>query len=276
MAKHRCNTTHDSWPPLEPPCSPSTQTRWRRSTEVLADDLESYSKDWADDLDRAQAELVEPTVTLTFGGHFKSGKSSLMNEALGRPVLPVDDLPETGAVCVVEAAADDRAEVAYEDGGWESVACDTDSIRAITSLTGADGRRSDAVHTVDRLRLGLEGVAVPAGFRWIDSPGINDDHRMDDRAWAAAIEADVLVWVLTSRQLLSETEVGFLADFVARRGAAALQFVVNAFLRDDTEAAWQRFLADKMPAHLERLYAAAPRLGLGDPALATPIPPIGS
>src|SRR5262249_23523969 len=94
------------------------------------------------------------------------------------------------------------------------------------------------------------------------SPGINDTGLTQGRALAAADEADVLLWVLTSRQFLSEVEMTFLAGFVARRGPGAVRLVLNVFLSDGTEVAWREFLDEKLPRHLNKLADWAPALGL--------------
>ena len=43
--------------------------------------------------------VTKPEVTLTFSGPFNAGKSTLLNAALRRPLLPMDELPETGTIC---------------------------------------------------------------------------------------------------------------------------------------------------------------------------------
>ena len=53
--------------------------------------------------------LDQEQITVNFGGVFKAGKSTMINAALGRGILPVDDVPETGAVCCLLPGTEDDA-----------------------------------------------------------------------------------------------------------------------------------------------------------------------
>jgi hypothetical protein len=201
-----------------------------------------------------------PFATITFGGHFKTGKSTLLNAALGRRVLPAADLPETGAICVLRSGDADSVEVLVGQTR-RKVPCTLEAIQQEISLIGQVGERREEVHRVDRLEISLTGCGIPPHARWIDSPGINDTEEMNACALKAARQADVLVWVLSSKQPLSEVEMIFLVDYIAERGPAGVVFLLNAFLAENTPAAWTAFLARKAPWIQDKVLYHAPDLG---------------
>jgi len=190
---------------------------------------------------RALAECDSEEVRLTFGGHFKSGKSSLLNAALGRAVLPTGALPETGAACWLRPGVPEKAIAALADGGCRLLPCVPESLRDAASLLSGSGVRRPEVAEVERLEVTLAGTPMPPGACWIDTPGINDTPAMNARAFAATRTADLLVWVLSGKQFLSEVEAGFIADHVAARGPASVAFVLNVFLDLDTPEAWAAY-----------------------------------
>lgn len=214
--------------------------------------------------------LQTTEVTVAFGGHFSSGKSTVLNAVLGRPLLPVDDYPETGAICTLRGGQQDAAEV-WTASGRRAIPCTTDAIRDQVELVSASGELQDAVGAVERLDLALGGATIPAGARLVDCPGTNDTAAMNRRAWQGAELADVLVWVVSSRQPLSETEVEFLAAHVQAKGPAALAFVLNVFLDNDTPTEWGHALGTVVPYCEHKLRHRAEAMGLGDGAGLDPV-----
>jgi hypothetical protein len=214
-------------------------------------------------LERAALSTRAAETVVVFGGHFKSGKSSLLNRVLGRAVLPAGDLPETGVACWVRRGLADRARIVDTDGKARGEIPPTPAaISQFTSLVTADGRRRGSRDLPARLEIEL-AENVPPGFVYVDSPGINDEHDMDEAAWAAAGAGDLLLWVLSSKQCLSQPEIPFLERFVAARGPAVL-LALNAFLPRQEGAAWRRFLDQHLPIHEDRLARELGALGLTD------------
>lgn len=208
--------------------------------EVLSPDQQAL-------LRAAARRALRSTTLVAFGGHFKSGKSTLLNAALGRNILPVDDLPETGAICRVGLGAKDALTVHTGSREQFNVPCTTEAIRSYCSIVSGRGTRRQEVDAVQALEIRLQGVPMPDNVRWLDTPGINDHPEMDLRAAQAAGAADTLVWVLTSRQPLSEPEESFLANHIETHGPWSVVFVLNSFLRSETQEAWEAFHSRNLP-----------------------------
>jgi hypothetical protein len=218
--------------------------------------------------------LDQEQITVNFGGVFKAGKSTMINAALGRDILPVDDVPETGAVCCLLPGAEDGA-VVVEGAIRRSIPCTTEAIRSQITLLSERGERRDEVAAIDRAEITLTDCIIPRDACWVDSPGYNDTAEMDERTRRSAGYCDLLVWVLTSRQLLSQVEMTFLTDHVRHSGPASVVFVLNGFLRRDTAEEWQQFLTRSAPQLLEKVSHFAPDMGFPPEAPAQIIPVAG-
>lgn len=199
--------------------------------------------------------LAAPHVTVTFGGHFSCGKSTLINALIGRPLLPASDYPETGVPCVITSGTQDRVVAVTRDGAVD-LSFDTHAIASMVSLIGDDGEYSRRVENVLRLEVTLANGVLPGGLALVDSPGINDMAGMTARAAALTRNADILIWVLNSRQPVSETEQAFFLEHLDGRSRCGLVPVVNVFLPADTAESWAWFLAERARPLRGRLDAA--------------------
>lgn len=218
--------------------------------------------------------LDQNQITVNFGGVFKAGKSTMINAALGRDILPVDDVPETGAVCCLLPGTEDGA-VVVEGATRRPIACTTEAIRSQITLLSELGERREAVAAIDRAEITLRDCVIPRDACWVDSPGYNDTAEMDERTRRSASYCDLLVWVLTSRQLLSQVEMTFLAEHVRHSGPASVLFVLNGFLRRDSVEEWEQFLSRSAPQLLDKVRHFAPDMGFPPEAAAQIIPVAG-
>jgi Dynamin family len=195
----------------------------------------------ADGLRRVAARLRPVPVRIIVGGHFSSGKSSLINMLIGTELLPASDFPETGVPCLLQSG--EASQVLVQTGRRpKSIPFSSAAIAAYVSLTGSDGRYRDSVFDVRELRVTLANRPIPADATWVDSPGINDV-RLKETAAGLARGGDILVWVINSRQPLALTEQEFLRAHIAEAGPASVVFILNAFLDTDTPRAWEAFTA---------------------------------
>lgn len=188
--------------------------------------------------------VVGKPVRVVFAGHFSSGKSSVINALLGRPLLPTSDYPETGVPCVIKAGQYDRIQ-AVTVRGRVDLPFTRRAIAHEVSMIGDDGDYRDHVGTIEQVTVELAVPAVPVGVEWIDSPGINDTDVTTQRAQSVATGADVLIWVVNSRHPLSEVEQEFLHSHAETHGRDGVLFVVNVFLADDTEQDFASYLSGR-------------------------------
>jgi len=201
--------------------------------------------------------------TIAFVGHFSSGKSSVLNALMKREVLPVKDLQETGTICRLRSGAVDRAIVMRADRKGEEIPCTREAIKAHVSLREPSGIRANPkLDDVKTLDITLASAPIPEGSVWIDSPGTDDTAAMALKADEAARSADLLVWVLTSKQFLSVTEQELLSAHLSSGGRLSMTLLLNAFLRQDTDESWQEFLREALPVHRSKLGDCATAMGI--------------
>lgn len=200
-------------------------------------------------------------ISIAFGGHFNSGKSTLLAALIGRDILPIGDIPETGVACRLRAGGSDQVCRVARSGEAEGIPFDRNTIAGAIAAYTHLGERRTLQDMPESLEIEIADAPIPRGATWIDSPGINDTSEMSDRAFQIAADADLLVWVLNSRQCLSDPEIQFLRQFVAQRGTEALALVLNVFLEEDSIAAWERFSARELPALICRVRDHAEEFG---------------
>jgi hypothetical protein len=222
------------------------QTLGKHAGMLLAERVRRDMTNWS-------AELKASSLRIVFGGHFSSGKSTMINMLIGQPLLPASNYPETGVPCVIRSGADNSIQVVAANG-TRTVPFGTESIVAAVRIVGKGGIYREVVRENVRLDITLApaGPIGPDGV-WVDSPGINDTPVMTERAEVAAHDADVLIWVVNSRQPVSEVEQAALRDHIATHGPASVVFLVNAFLDEDTRECWDEFMTDLAPDHVTRI-----------------------
>ena len=238
-------------PTLTPISSQEMQGWLQRVTELQHRLAGAGRAEFSAEIANADERLNRTGIIVTFGGWQKSGKSSLVNGALKRSVLSVDDLPETGVICQIRAGEEESA-IVRKNGKNVAVPCNPESLRQFTALQPGASRRRGA-DLFDRVQLTLCGTPIPRNVFWIDPPGADDNADMTVRAKESANLADVLIFVNSSRQPLSDSETAFLADHVERHGPASVVLAVNAFLEADNDRCWTDFNARKVPFYLDRI-----------------------
>jgi predicted GTPase len=239
-----------------------------------AANLDDGTPEIAARLRKISGSIRQEQVTINFGGVFKAGKSTMMNAVVGRNILPVDDVPETGAICCLLAGEQDTAAV-VEGGIRRPIPCTTEAIRAEITLLSAQGDRRSEVAAIERAEIVLKDCIIPRNACWVDSPGYNDSAEMDERTRRSAAYADVLVWVLTSRQLLSQVEMEFLSNHLRESGPASVIFVLNGFLRRDTPEEWEQFVAKSAPQLINKVNHFSADMGFVEEAPPVILPVAG-
>lgn len=205
--------------------------------------------------------LNRPDVSVAFGGHFNSGKSTLLAALIGRDILPIGDVPETGVACRIRTGAKDQVRRIAQSGEAAGIPFDRSTIAGVIAAYTHLGERRLLQDMPAYLEIEVADAGIPPGATWIDSPGINDSPEMSDRAFEIAVDTDLLVWVLNSRQCLSDPEIQFLGRYVAERGTEALALVLNVFLDQDNEMAWAAFAKRELPALVQRVRGHADEFG---------------
>jgi len=136
----------------------------RREISALEDFLES-----------CRAFAREETLNIAVLGRFKAGKSSFLNQLLGRPALPVGAIPVTSVVTEIDWGARERAEIAFADGRREET-----PVSRIGDYI-SENRNPGNAKGAARVRVWLPEMERYQGIRFVDTPGLESvfEHNTD-------------------------------------------------------------------------------------------------
>ncbi|EMT46592.1 dynamin family protein [Anoxybacillus flavithermus] len=139
--------------------------------------------------------------TIAFCGHFSAGKSSLINELVGVPLLPSSPIP-TSANLVKVKAGEPYARVYYKHSEPIEYAAPYDYEEVKTFCRDGDA--------IDMIEISQETDAIPSGIVLMDTPGIDstdDAHRL---ATESALHlADVIFYVMDYNHVQAELNFEF-------------------------------------------------------------------
>ena len=123
---------------------------------------------------RQQEEKRE--LSLAVFGRFNTGKSSFLNQLIGRPLLPVGVVPVTSVVTEMTYGSEERAEAVMLDGTVRPIA-----VEAIGGhISEAENPRN--AKGVDVVRVYLPSLARFRGLRFVDTPGLESLFRHNTEA----------------------------------------------------------------------------------------------
>ena len=117
-------------------------------------------------LDSCRAFATETTLNVAILGRFKTGKSSFLNQLVGREVLPIGVVPVTAVVTELEYGPQERAEVRFLDGRIAVVPMESVAEFMTEAQNPENSKR------VSRVQLTLPSMIRYAGLRFVDTPGL--------------------------------------------------------------------------------------------------------
>lgn len=158
------------------------------SREVVSRSLDAASEIRAryqiaaleDFLESCRSFAQEKFLNVAVLGRFKAGKSTLLNDLLGRPVLPVGVVPVTSVITEIQEGPREGAEVHFLDGRVEQV-----QVEQIAGFI-AEAQNPENAKRVSLVRVELPSMARYRGIRFVDTPGLESvlEHNTDaSMAW---------------------------------------------------------------------------------------------
>jgi GTPase SAR1 family protein len=210
------------------------------------------------DLQTATTRANRAAYQIAVFGDFNHGKSTLLNAILGSKALPIDLIPTTGGAIKVVYGAEivttitlTSGEVIQQNG--------TDILQEFAVLDGDRRMRSD----VAKIDVSYPHPLLELGVELIDLPGTNDREEQDDLVRTQLLAADLVIYVLDTRKLMTLGEREHLRDWLEQRGINTVVFVANftnMLEPADRQAVQQRlrFVAEsfrsQLPAGISNLY----------------------
>ncbi len=156
-------------------------------------------------IERALPE--ERAVNVAVVGRFKAGKSSFLNQMVGREVLPVDVLPATSVITELAYGPEDRVVVRFGDGREEDIGFE-DLPDYVTEKNNPENVKQVAVVLIE-----LSSLEPFRTVRFVDTPGLGSIFSETTKTslnWLPDIGAAVVA--LTVDPPLAESDLRLLRD----------------------------------------------------------------
>jgi GTP-binding protein EngB required for normal cell division len=160
----------------EPTAIPIAPDAVREALETVRALSEVYQIGALEDfLESCQSFAQEKILNIAVLGRFKAGKSSFLNDLLGKALLPVGVIPVTTVVTEIQYGLEERALVRFLDGRTET-----------TELGRIGEFISESENPENQKQVALVRVELPSmeryrGIRFVDTPGLESvlEHNTD-------------------------------------------------------------------------------------------------
>lgn len=147
----------------------------------------------AQHLTRLQQDVENETYDLVFWGGFDAGKSSLLNNLLGRELLPTQTQETTPFLTFIRYGVGEFARLYMQDGSIQEMTLE----EARELKQHSSGNAAELVRGADRLELFVRDDLLKTGLVLVDTPGVDTIIESHERIAASMIgQLGKIVYVL--------------------------------------------------------------------------------
>jgi len=198
----------------------------------ICQDLEMPEQ--AESLRQMKERLQNHVFSVGIMGEFRRGKSTVINALLGQKIVPSDIVPCSATLNYVRWGTDKDAQIYFKDGHVQTVDVE-DLSDYVTKITEESAKMAESV---DYAVVHYPCQFCQNGVQIVDTPGLNDDDRMDAIAQDVLPTLDAIIMVLVADSPFSKSEAEFVRNKVMTSDLGRIIFVVNkidAIDEDDRE-----------------------------------------
>ena len=163
-------------------------------------------------------------------GEFRRGKSTVINSLLGEKVMPSDIRPCSATMNRVTYGEEKKATINMKDGSNTNISIE-ELPRYVTKLEEYE----DMAANVEEATVYYPSHFCKDGVDIIDTPGLNDDERMDKVSRDVVPQLDVLIMTLVPDSPFSISEARFVRDTLLTNDLSRMIFLVNKIDMVDEE-----------------------------------------
>jgi len=202
-------------------------------------------------LEACEGLFVEnPPIDVAILGQFKAGKSSFVNNLIGRDVLPVGVIPVTTVITRLRFGERERAVISFYDGTTKHI-----PVSALDEYTSEVKNPSNGkgVETVD---IELPSLADYAGLRLVDTPGLGSvfkAHMEVSANWLPEVGAAILA--VSADRPLSENDVQLIRELTQYTPRIILLLTKADLLTPSQQDEVVKFFEDTLKRELNREFA---------------------
>lgn len=199
-------------------------------------------------LEACEGLFVEnPPIDVAILGQFKAGKSSFVNNLIGRDVLPVGVIPVTTVITRLRFGERERAVISFYDGTTKEIA-----VSALDEYT-SEAKNPSNEKNVETVDIELPGLADYAGLRLVDTPGLGSvfkAHMEVSANWLPEVGAAVLA--VSADRPLSENDVQLIRELTQYTPRIILLLTKADLLTPSQQEEVVRFFEDTLKRELNR------------------------
>lgn len=174
-------------------------------------------------LEESSKNLLHNRFSVGIMGEFNRGKSTVINSLLGQEIMPADILPCSATMNRVTYDTKPHAEVIMNDGTVREI--DVDGIAEYVTKTNQEN--ADRAAMVDQAVVYYPCVFCQNGVDIVDTPGLNDDERMERISEEIIAKLDAVIMVIVPGAPFSMSEANFVRNKLMVSDIGRLMFVVN-------------------------------------------------
>ena len=118
-----------------------------------------------------RSAFAQQNITVAIVGRFKAGKSSFINDFIGRSILPVGVIPVTTVITEIRFGPTEKAEVHFLDGQKKELPLDEIG-SYVSERENQENRKRVAA-----IKVELPSLAQFRGLTFVDTPGLGERAR---------------------------------------------------------------------------------------------------
>lgn len=174
-------------------------------------------------IEASRHKLTSHKFSVGIMGEFKRGKSTVINALLGREIMPADILPCSATMNRVTYDLQPHAQVIKNDGSVIEVPVD-EIADYVTKTNEENAKRAEMV---DEAVVYYPCQFCQNGVDIVDTPGLNDDERMDKISEEIIPKLDAVIMVIVPGAPFSKSEAEFVRNKLMGSDLGRLMFLVN-------------------------------------------------
>jgi GTP-binding protein EngB required for normal cell division len=218
-----------------------------RLLDLAAALIGKYGLEALDDfLESCRRFAAERAVNVAILGRFKAGKTTFLNDLLGRALLPVGVIPVTSVVTEIEYGKPEKAEIEFTGERRESVRLE--ELGEFVDETRNPGNRKG----VERVRVWLPEMERYRGIRFVDTPGMESvfEHNTEaSRGWLPNVGLALVA--VSVDPPLTQHDIELIAELERYTPRIALLLTKIDILDPDGRAQVEQFVRQQLASRWE-------------------------
>ncbi len=187
----------------------------------ICDQLEMHER--SDSLQKGKKKLQSHKFAVGILGEFKRGKSTVINAILGKEIMPADILPCSATMNRVSYDMQPSVQLNMMDGTKKNISVDelSEYVTKTNEKSSANAALVEEATVFYPCRFCQNGVDI------VDTPGLNDDERMNKITEETIPKLDAVIMVLVPDSPYSISESNFVRNKLMCSDISRLIFLVN-------------------------------------------------